>query len=74
MTYYGIEYHRPDGGMHYTGGSFTNILENKKRQFLEVEEIIRSVGENAKDVVIKLVSLENDEYANEAKVMEEIRF
>ena len=74
MKYYGIEYIYPDGGMIYTGGPFTNVFENKKQQFNELEENLRNAGEKAKGVTIKLVSLGRDEYANEAKTIEEIKF
>lgn len=74
MKYYGIEYYYPDGGMIYTGGSFTNVLENKRQQFNELEENLRNAGKKVKGVVIKLVSLENDEYANDTKTIKEIKF
>lgn len=74
MTYYGIEYYYPDGGMIHAGGSFTNVFENKKQQFNELKENLHDAGEKVKGVTIKLVSLEAHEYANEAITIEEIRF
>lgn len=74
MIYYGIEYYYPDGGMIYTGGPFTNVFENKKQQFNELEENLRNAGGKVKGVIIKLVSLEQEEYANDTETIEEIKF